>query len=197
MHYTLLICSLAFILVSCSSSPELLATLPPPPTSSPLELPSYSGKPQAAKGAALFAELCAACHGEEGAGDGPLALEQQIPPPGNFRLGEQSWQSPQEWFDTITDGRLERLMPPWNSLSAADCWQLTWFSYTLAYSEEESIRGKALWADHCALCHLDGEQGGKATSAQLGPNAPAMGDLDRFRLWSDEQIDAAFLNGTW
>ena len=181
----------ALLLVACGAEPEVLRTLPPPPTPIPAELASLSSRPVAAVGAVLFSENCAACHGEQGAGNGPLALSRQVPPPGNFRLGGQSRQSPQEWFDTITNGRLDRLMPPWSSLNAADRWELAWYSYTLAYSNVDLEEGASLWAVNCAACHGATGEGESPGSAAMSRPLPDFRDLDRLSQFSDEQLTGA------
>ena len=181
----------ALLLVACSGGPEVMRTLPPPPSPTPAELASLVVRPSAAVGAVLFAENCAACHGEQGAGDGPLALSGQVPSTGNFRLGEQARQSPQEWFDTITKGRLERLMPPWSSLDAADRWELAWYSYTLAYSDVDLKQGASLWAVNCAACHGATGEGDGPSSAAMSPPLPNFRDADRLSQFSDEQLAVA------
>lgn len=179
------------MLAACSDAPQVLITLQPPPSPTPVEKASIVAQPAAVVGAALFSENCVACHGENGEGDGPLVLNQQVPTIGNFRLGEHLERSPQDWFETITYGKLERLMPPWSSLGASDRWELAWYSYTLAYSDEELEHGAALWESHCASCHGD-PTGGKAPSNVALERANLrLRDLDYLSQLGDEQITAS------
>ena len=177
------------LLVSCSDTPNILITLEPPLTATPVEMASWVTHPKARTGQELFIENCADCHGELGAGDGPLALSQQIPAPGNFRLGDQQVLTPQEWFETISYGRLERLMPPWTSINARDRWELAWYSYTLSYSEDLLNRGASLWFDQCSSCHVrDNDEAGKKINTTLNGSFRFQ-DLDYMSQISDVQLE--------
>ncbi|MHC5019286.1 MAG: c-type cytochrome, partial [Planctomycetota bacterium] len=50
------------------------------------------GPPPPPDGAALYAEHCAACHGTEGGGDGPLAVSFE-PIPRDFTTGRFAYRS--------------------------------------------------------------------------------------------------------
>lgn len=188
MKSALCLVALLLFLVACSDAPDILITLQPPLTATPVELASWLPKPSAKVGEELFAEHCAACHGATGEGDGPLVVNQQIPAPRNFRLGEQRSLSPQAWFDVITYGKLDRFMPPWTSLSAVERWQLAWYSYTLFYREDELQRGEAIWQELCESCSdLDGPL--KDTTGNTPFLSELNRDLDAMSRWSDEQLE--------
>lgn len=182
------------LLVSCSDTPNILITLEPPLTATPVEMASWVIYPKAIVGQELFKENCADCHGELGAGDGPLALSQHIPAPGNFRLGDQQVLTPQEWFETISYGRLERLMPPWTSLNAQERWELTWYSYTLAYSEDLLDRGASIWFDYCSSCHVsDDDVAGIEINTSLNSGFRFL-DLDYMSQISDIQLEEMIIS---
>lgn len=83
--------------------------------------------PDLARGALLYAGECAACHGENGAGDGAMATGMQ-PPPINFRDRERYRQRTlYGLYNTITQGVADTAMKSYHELSAADRWALAFF----------------------------------------------------------------------
>ena len=78
------------------------------------------------QGAALFAANCASCHGETGAGDGPLA--DSLPaPPANFTV-HVPFHPDGVLFAWITDGIRGTGMPAWSpQLSDQERWDLVNF----------------------------------------------------------------------
>ncbi|MBL8056377.1 MAG: c-type cytochrome, partial [Anaerolineales bacterium] len=154
----------------------------PPVTSAPVQ-PSAgteapvalapSGRPSAAEGAALFAEHCAPCHGDTGNGDGPMAANvpggsAAVP---KFALPDLARQaSPQTWFGVVTQGRLDKFMPPFNEkLSDTQRWNVVAFVYTLSTPPDQIAAGQAAYDANCANCHgADGQgQGPDAAGAAL------------------------------
>ncbi len=138
-----------------------------------------SALPRAAQGAQVFAASCAACHGLRGAGDGEIA--QQIAQQGG-RLPDFTdpalarSRSPREWYEIITNGRIDRLMPPWSgSLSDQQRWDVAYYLYTLSTPPEVIAEGQALYeANFAAEYGPQGEQIGlndAATLASLSPQA--------------------------
>jgi len=145
--------------VACTGlagEPEIVSTLPVRPTSIP---ETFDSRVSLENGARVFAENCVRCHGISGAGDGELVLSGQIKEIPNFTdpLTTQDL-SLQEWFDTITNGRLEALMPPWkDSLSAEDRWAVALYTYTLSYTTTAIENGQGIYDTQCIDCHaLDG-----------------------------------------
>jgi mono/diheme cytochrome c family protein len=161
---------LAFTLAACSGlggEPPIVATQIPP-TEAPAELGYPVEPPDLALGASLFAENCTACHGPQGEGNGPLVTSEQISAPPDFTdPATASGMTPAEWFDVITQGRIEKMMPPWqNALSESERWAVALYTYTLAYGATDLTEGEALYADACAECHGptgqgDGERAGE------------------------------------
>ena len=78
------------------------------------------------RGSALFAANCASCHGETGAGDGPLA--DSLPaPPANFTV-HVPFHSDGVLYAWITDGIRGTGMPAWSpQLSDQERWDLVNF----------------------------------------------------------------------
>lgn len=155
----LLLLVLALCLAACGglgSEPRIVATIPPA-TPTPEEVGHPVTAPNMAMGASLFAQHCTECHGITGGGDGSLVLAGQVTDAGNFQNPDTARsQMPKAWFDTITNGRIERLMPPWrDALTEEQRWSVALYTYTLNYTQEQLTRGAALWADLCADCSTD------------------------------------------
>ena len=71
-----------------------------------LPTPVAAGDPKA-----LYSQNCANCHGETGAGDGPVAAT--LPrPPASFRTKQPS---PQRAMKVIANGVPGTTMPPWSA----------------------------------------------------------------------------------
>ena len=83
----------------------------------------------AAKGAQVFAQYCATCHGPTGLGDGPVGKTLN-PPPRNFQEAKFKYgNTDQDHFDVITNGAASKggspLMAPWGKvIPEADRWAL-------------------------------------------------------------------------
>ena len=141
---------LAFCLAACtnlSGEPEIVATLPPQTAES-------SWMPDTANGARIFAERCTDCHGETGDGRGDLVQSGSVPAPLDLTDRDKvSRKSPLGFYDIITEGNLDKLMPPWrDALSEAERWDVALYSYTLGYDEALLTEGERLWRQHCADC---------------------------------------------
>ena len=74
----------------------------------------------AAKGAQVFAQYCATCHGPKGLGDGPVGKTLN-PPPRNFQEAKFKYgDTSKDHFDVITHGAASKggspLMAPWGKV---------------------------------------------------------------------------------
>jgi mono/diheme cytochrome c family protein len=73
-------------------------------------------------GAATFATHCAACHGPQGEGNGPVAATLRVPVPNLRTLRQRNGQFPTEWVASKIDGRDlppahgDRAMPVWGGV---------------------------------------------------------------------------------
>jgi mono/diheme cytochrome c family protein len=156
----MLLLILGLILAGCGNGePEVVATAIPEPTLIPdVGYPQQS--PDIARGAAIFAENCTDCHGEFAQGNGPLVLNGQVSVNiADFNDEASTFgQSPIEWFETISVGNLETLMPPWKlSMSEEFRWDVALYTFTLNYQPESVTQGQEIWQETCAECHgIDG-----------------------------------------
>jgi high-affinity iron transporter len=101
--------------------------------------------PDLKRGAALYAEQCAGCHGVDGRGDGPAAKGLD-PQPANFHDGNRMAQrSVYGLYSTITLGVAGTSMAPYGQLSEGDRWALAFHVGALDVDRERAARGEALW----------------------------------------------------
>lgn len=131
---------LALLLAGCgglAGDPVIVATLPP-------EAAAPAMPPDVASGAQLFAQHCTACHGINGAGDGELVQSGQIPAmPSFLESAHVGAQTPQDYYRIITNGNLQKLMPPWNeTLTEQERWNVAMYVYTLAYTPQQLSDGE-------------------------------------------------------
>ena len=149
-----LLCMVALWLAACSGlsgEPRIVSTFAPdpPPQASPSDW-----RPDISNGAQIFAQRCADCHGVAGDGRGELALAGSLPPPPDMTdLAVRAGRSPLAYYDIITDGNIDALMPPWrDALSERERWDVALYSYTLAYDDALLGAGQAIWQEGCADC---------------------------------------------
>ena len=173
----LVIISGTLLLAACSNF-SLAGDITPPPgaeISSAIQ-PTQSAPtgalyplvpPDPAQGEPIFIEKCSPCHGQNGLGDGPQASQLPNPPPplGSATLARQS--TPVDWYTTITTGNLERFMPPFNSLSERQRWDVVAYLYSLSTSPDMVSQGKELYQANCAHCHGVTGQGNGPDAAGL------------------------------
>ncbi len=186
----LLVClSAAALLSACTGlggEPQIVATraLPTPDSAPQAQTVADVGYPQnppnLTNGARIFAARCAECHGGDGAGNGALVQSGQVPAITSFLdTATMRDQTPQDWFDTITDGRLDKLMPPWkDALTEQERWDVAFYTYTMHATPARIEQGRTLYEAECAECHGTSGKGDGAEAAQLSSPPP---DLTRAR----------------
>lgn len=175
-HLLILLVALALIMAGCSFSLAEDITPPPGAVQSPVSrtpMTQMSGllyplvPPDPENGAAIFAEKCAPCHGESGRGDGPRAsqLPNPVPPLSSAQVAREA--TPADWYTIVTQGNLERFMPPFASLSDSERWDVVAFAFSLSAPEDVLEQGAELFQANCAECH-------GATGSGDGPQAAAL-----------------------
>lgn len=185
---------LAAACANLSGEPDIVATIDPPTLVPPTqEAPPDRGAPLSApdlaNGAAIYAANCAACHGDTGRGDGPVALNTEGMTPTDFTdRATASEQTPHEWFRTITDGRIEKLMPPWgNTLSEQERWDVALYTYTMHYDSAMLQRGERIYQD-CAECHGETGRGNGPEAFNSRIEVKDLTDFEAMVTLSDESI---------
>ena len=159
--------ALTILLLSLTACMSLAEDITPPPgyqaptaplSTSTSPAPVYPMlPPDPAHGEPLYAEKCAPCHGNSGLGDGLDASELPNPvaPLGDPNFARQA--APADWYLMVSNGNLQKFMPPFNSLSVPERWDVISYAYSLSMTPEEVTRGQELYAANCASCH--GERG--------------------------------------
>ncbi|MBI4630467.1 MAG: c-type cytochrome, partial [Chloroflexi bacterium] len=179
----LLSLSFIFFLAACSLAddvtpppgfkPQVQGTLAPSgqPTAAPL-IPnikvtpvdvsnaSPSSLPSPTLGAAIYAKNCTRCHGVNGAGDGQLVAQIPFPLPNFTKPDLARTTTPQKWYAAITNGNLDRIMPPWQTLSDSERWNLVAYLYTLSTPPNQIESGRKVYESSCQSCHAATGKGG-------------------------------------
>lgn len=107
--------------------------------------------PDAARGAVLYAEQCAACHGTHGNGDGPAASAASIPPTAFTDLERARERSIFALYQVITQGIADTPMQSFANLSIEDRWALAFHVARLAFAQVPADEGERLWRDDTSL----------------------------------------------
>jgi mono/diheme cytochrome c family protein len=136
----------------------------------PVQLPAR--RPSAAAGADLYQQKCAGCHGASGRGDGTMAAQIQAQfgsPVADLTTDVTARaHTPEQWYDTITNGRLQNGMPPFASLTVEQRWDVIAYAWSLAVPPQQVERGKQVYTEQCAQCHGDtGKGDGKDAQGKL------------------------------
>jgi mono/diheme cytochrome c family protein len=173
-----------FVLTGCSFSlaadvtpppgmPQSVAPQPQPQAISQA-YPSTPPDPQAGK--PIYEEKCAPCHGETGQGDGPNA--SQLPNP-VAALGDPDFargSTPAQWYSVVTQGNMERFMPPFASLTDPQRWDVVAYAFSLSAAPDAVAQGKDLYQANCARCHGDQGLGDGPDAAGLSKAPRSLAD---------------------
>src|SRR5512137_2323408 len=147
----------AFVLSACSFSLASDIT-PPPDYVSPTPMPTLgalvpASAPDVQQGAAIYAQNCAACHGDKGLGDGLQSMQLPVTVPGIGLADVARQASPAGWFKTVTQGNLDRFMPPFvGALSDQQRWDVVAYAFTLHTTPQEIAEGQQLFEADCPNC---------------------------------------------
>jgi mono/diheme cytochrome c family protein len=164
--------AVAALMAGCSVS--LASDITPPPdsqtfnastTQAPVDqadLPIVA--PDAQNGKAVYEEKCAPCHGVTGMGDGAQSsnLSVEVPALGDSTVARGV--RPVEWYNMVTDGNIERFMPPFKSLDDRTRWDVVAYALTLSVDDQTVADGKAIYEANCAQCHGENGEGSSQAS---------------------------------
>ena len=101
--------------------------------------------PDLARGKALYAKHCAACHGAGGRGDGPAAKGLEPPPSSFHDLERMAQRSAYGLYNTITLGVAGTSMAPFKQLSEEDRWALAFYVSVIGMPPARVNEGERLW----------------------------------------------------
>lgn len=147
----------SFVLAACNFSLASDIT-PPPDYVSPTPMPTLGAlypvaAPDVQNGATIFAQNCSACHGDKGLGDGPQSMQLPVTVPGIGLPEIARSASPAEWFKVVSQGNLDRFMPPFvGALSDQERWDVISYVFTLHTTPAQIAQGKSLFESNCAGC---------------------------------------------
>ncbi len=130
-----------------AAAPVMVAPTEPAQVSPPETAPDpNAGEP-------IYQTRCAPCHGPQGMGDGEQAASLSNPP---SPLGDQEFArtaKPADWYAVVTQGRMDRFMPPFTSLTDAQRWDVVAYALSLSMSDTSLSEGEQMYSDTCASCH--------------------------------------------
>lgn len=156
LRHTLLLAIITVLLTACNFTLAEDVTPPPgylPPTPMPTLGPLYpANTPNIHNGALIYIEKCAPCHGDTGLGDGEKGKELPITVAA-IGLPEVAQKAqPSAWFIQVTQGNLDRFMPPFSSLNDQERWDVVSYALTLHTTPDQIEMGKSLFETSCADC---------------------------------------------
>ena len=103
--------------------------------------------PSAERGAALFQENCATCHGADGRGDGEESRRLGLTPANFTDATFMQAETPDDFFNVVTLGRRRSGMPAWSdALDVQQRWDLVRYVWTFGQPASLVERGRTLLA---------------------------------------------------
>jgi mono/diheme cytochrome c family protein len=151
--------------------------------------------PNPANGVLIYTEKCAPCHGETGMGNGPQAAQLPNPVPAIGRADVARAARPADWYAIITNGNLERYMPPFSSLSEGQRWDVIAYIISLSSTQEELTEGQALYTKNCAECHGDTGKGNGASADAMEANPISFANQEVMATRSASDLFVSIKNG--
>jgi len=107
--------------------------------------------PDITKGAQLFQQICASCHGATGGGDGPAAQGLDPQPIAFSDAQRANARSLMALYQVTSQGVEGTSMVSFGALPEDDRWALAYFVGGLSYNDELRATGKALWQSDAGL----------------------------------------------
>lgn len=192
-----LLAACEFSLAADVTPPPGANVMPPTSQSEPVSSgPTYPlVAPNPASGAAIYVEKCEPCHGEQGMGDGAQAGQLPNPVPAIGRPDISENARPADWYDIVSNGNIERFMPPFSSLTAGQRWDVIAYVMSMSSSEEDLQAGKVLYEESCAACHGAYGRGDGAQAAGLPASPTDFTDQEVMSTRSSADLAAAISTG--
>jgi mono/diheme cytochrome c family protein len=180
----LILFSISLLLAACSLAEDIT---PPPDYQSPTPQPTLgalfpANPPDLVAGAAIFVEKCAPCHGSLGLGDGPTAANLPNPPSALGKPEIAGVAVPAQWYTVVTQGNINSFMPPFDSLTQQDRWNVVAYALSLSTTPQQLAQGQAIYQANCVNCHgPDGKRSAKSDfTDQVLMSALSQNDLINF-----------------
>jgi high-affinity iron transporter len=134
------------------------------------------GVPDAARGAQLYSQNCASCHGVNGDAKTPMAQKLNPPPIAFTDRARAADRTPFALYQVIDRGLEGTAMVSFSNLPAQDKWALAFHVGRFAYPAPLAAKGKAIWESDPSLKalvpNLDGLSGTseQALAQKIGPD---------------------------
>ncbi|MBI1854910.1 MAG: c-type cytochrome, partial [Chloroflexi bacterium] len=160
---------------------------PPPDYVAPTPMPTLgplfpASAPSIENGAQIYAAKCAACHGDTGLGDGPDGKQLPVRVPALGLAESAQSASPAQWFKVVSQGNIERAMPPFISLTDQQRWDVVSYAMSLHITPGQIARGKSLFEANCRDCQ------NKFTDQE---KMASLSEADLFRIIKNGNADVA------
>jgi len=156
LRHILLVLIAAALLAACNFTLAEDVTPPPnyvPPAPAPTMGSLFPpNTPDVENGAAIYAEKCEPCHGVTGLGDGPQGQQLPVSVAAIGLPATAQKALPSDWYIQVTQGNLERFMPPFASLNDQERWDVVAYALTLHTNPDQIAQGKTLIEDSCVDC---------------------------------------------
>src|ERR1700751_4895582 len=110
--------------------------------------------PDLTRGATVFGQNCAACHGVAGDGHGPEAAKLDTPPIAFTDAGRARQRSVFGLYQVITQGLDGTAMPSFDSLPIDDRWALAFYAGHFAFPDSAAAEGARVWKQDASLHRL-------------------------------------------
>jgi len=195
LRTTLFIALIALLLAACNFTLAEDVTPPPSAVQQPQPETAMHGPvfpeqaPNTQNGAAIYAEKCAGCHGEDGLAKTTMSdqLAGQgvtVPALADSQIAHRA--TPLGWYMMVTLGNMENFMPPFESLNDQERWDVVAYAQSLSSTSEQISQGESLFNENCGDCPTDlftdqEQMAGLSTDALItlldegGEGLPALG----------------------
>jgi mono/diheme cytochrome c family protein len=153
---SLFVLAIFAVLLSACNLTLAADVTPPPDYIAPTLMPPLASYPPALpdvrNGEAIYAQKCLPCHGPTGLGDGPQGkqLPVTVAPIGLPDFARKA--QPSAWYQQVTRGNIERMMPPFVSLSDQERWDVVAYALTIHIAPGQVEKGKELFETNCSGC---------------------------------------------
>jgi high-affinity iron transporter len=115
------------------------------------ELPPAA--PSETRGAALFHDNCATCHGADGRGDGEESRRLGLTPANFTNVAFMRTETPDDFFNVVTLGRRRSGMPSWtDALSVQERWDVVRYVWSFGHPRATVEQGREILATRCPGC---------------------------------------------
>ncbi len=128
-------------------------------------------------------------------GDGAQASQLPLPVPALGSAAVARLSKPINWFTIITQGKIERMMPPFKSLTDRQRWDLVAYLYTLSAPQQVVAAGKTVYEANCQSCHGVKGAGDGEKASSLSAKVPNWRDLTRLAQLSARDMVTVVNNG--